>query len=156
LQIKAVARIAEAGAYFFRRLHHQTHLLDADTARLQPLDLAALLSTVERNRTEKALFLGAKEPGACRLVAYRLPEPIVQERRRIATKKAQQKGDTPSNAHRSRLAWTLLITKVPCTIGQPETIGQVSPLRWHIERIFKAWKSSRPVASIKTKTAAPP
>jgi hypothetical protein len=154
-KINAFARIAEAGAYFLSRLNHQTHILDADTERLQPLDLAAFLSTVESNSTEKAIFLGAKEHVACRLVAYRIPEPIVNERRRIAKKKAQKKGYTPSQAHLSLLAWNLFITNVPCTIWKTETIGKGYPLRWQIELIFKSWKSYLHLASIKTKTADP-
>ena len=136
LKIHAFARIAEAGAYFVSRLNPQTHILDADTERLQPLDRAALLNTVESNSIEKAIFLGAKERGACRLVAYRLPEPIVNERRRIAKKKAKKKGYTPSKAHLSLLAWHLFITNVPCTIWKTETIGKGYPLRWQIELIF--------------------
>ena len=92
--------MAEAGAYCLRRLHHQTKLLEAATGCLQPLELAAFLKTVAGNRTETSLCLGAQERGASRLMAYRLPEPIVNERRRIAKKKAKKKGYTPSKVHR--------------------------------------------------------
>ena len=90
--LQAFARIADAGGSFLSRLNHQTTILAADTERLQPLDLVAFLSTVESHSTEKAIFLGAKERVAARLVAYRLPEPIVNTRRRVANKKAKKKG----------------------------------------------------------------
>jgi len=141
-KLKAFARIVEAGAYFLSRLNHQTTIFDADTGGLQPLELAAFLNTVESNRTEKAIFLGAKERVASRLVAYRLPEPIVNARRRIAKKNAKKKGYTPSQAHLALLAWNLFITNVPRTIWKTETVGKVSPLRWQVERICKSWKRS--------------
>jgi hypothetical protein len=140
-KLQAFARIADAGGSFLSRLNHQTTILDADTERLQPLDLVAFLSTVESHSTEKAIFLGAKERVAARLVAYRLPEPIVNARRRVANKKAKKKGYTPSKAHRALLAWNLFITNVPHTIWKTATVGKVYPLRWQIELIFKSWKS---------------
>jgi len=154
-KLKAFARIVEAGAYFLSRLNHQTTIFDADTGGLQPLELAAFLHTVESNRTEKAIFLGAKERVASRLVAYRLPEPIVNARRRIAKKNAKKKGYTPSQAHLALLAWNLFITNVPRTIWKTETVGKVYPIRWQVELIFKSWKSYLHLASIKTKKAAP-
>jgi len=154
-KLKAFARIVEAGAYFFSRLNHQTTIFDADTGGLQPLELAAFLHTVESNRAEKALFLGAKERVASRLVAYRLPEPIVNARRRIAKKNAKKKGYTPSQAHLALLAWNLFITNVPRTIWKTETVGKVYPIRWQVELIFKSWKSYLHLASIKTKKATP-
>jgi Transposase DDE domain len=96
---KAFARIAAAGAYFLRRLNHQANILAAETGCLPPLDLAALLTTVTGNCLEKPIFLGAKELGACRLIASRVPESIVNKRRRLAKKKAKQKGYTPSTSH---------------------------------------------------------
>ena len=154
-KLKAFARIVEAGAYFLSRLNHQTTIFDADTGGLQPLELAAFLHTVESNRTEKAIFLGAKERVASRLVAYRLPEPIVNARRRIAKKNAKKKGYTPSQAHLALLAWNLFITNVPRTIWKTETVEKVYPIRWQVELIFKSWKSYLHLASIKTKKAAP-
>ena len=80
--------MAAAGAYFFSRLKHQTTLLHTESG----------LTPVVGDSTEHAIFLGAKERVACRLVASRLPEGIVNERRRLAKKKAQKKGSTPSKA----------------------------------------------------------
>jgi Transposase DDE domain len=149
-KLHALARMADAGSYFLRRLNHQTTILDADTEPLHPLELVALLSTVQSPSTEKAMCRGAKERVAARLVAYRLPEPIVNVRRRGAHKQAKKKGSTPSQAPLKLFAWTLVITNVPRTLWKTETIGKVYPLRWQSELLFKSWKSYLPLASIKT------
>jgi Transposase DDE domain len=135
-KIKAFARIAEAGAYFLSRLNHQAHILHVETGRLQPLELASFLTTVTGNCIEKPLFLGAKERVACRLVASRVPESIVNERRRVAKKKAKKKGYTPSKSHLELLAWNLFITNVPHTIWKTAAVIKAYPLRWQIELIF--------------------
>jgi hypothetical protein len=114
-KIKAFARIVDAGAYFLSLLNHQTTLLHAEAGRLQPLELAAWLPTVAGPCIETPIFLGAQERVACRLVASRVPEPIVNARRRSAHKKAKKKGYTPSKAHLTLLAWNLFITNVPLT-----------------------------------------
>jgi hypothetical protein len=154
-KIKAFARIAAAGAYFLSRLNHQTTILHSAAGQVQPLALAAWLETVAGDSTEHAIFLGAQERVACRLVAYRVPEPIVNERRRIAKKKAKKRGYTPSTAHLALVAWNLFITNVPHTIWKTATIRQVYPIRWQVELIFKSWKSYLHLASIKTKKADP-
>ena len=135
-KIKAFAHIAAAGAYFLSRLNHQTTLLHTASGHVQPLELASFLQTAAGHSTEHPIFLGAKERVVCRLVAYRVPEPIVNERRRIAKKKAKKKGYTPSKAHLALLAWNLFITNVPPTIWKTETIRQVYPIRWQVELIF--------------------
>jgi hypothetical protein len=130
--------------------------LDADTEPLHPLDLLSFLSTVHSHSTEKALFLGAKERVAACLVAYRLPESIVNARRRGANKKAKKKGYTPSQAHLQLLAWHRLITNVPRTLWKTETVCKVYPLRWQIELLLKSWKRSLHVDAIKTQKEASP
>lgn len=152
-KLQAFARIVEAGAYFLSRLNHQTTILDAATERPQPFELASWLNTVVGNSIEHTIFLGAKAQVASRLIAYRLPEAVVNARRRIAKKKAKKKGYTASKAHLKLLAWNLFITNVPCTIWKTETVGKVYPIRWQVELIFKSWKSYCQLASIHTKKA---
>src|SRR5437870_9122486 len=150
-KIKAFARIAAAGAYFLSRLNHQTTLLHTVSGHVQPLALASWLATVAGDSTEHAIFLGAKERVACRLVAYLMLDYIVNEPRRLAKKKAKKKSYTPSKAHLALLAWNLFITNVPHTIWQTATIRKVYPIRWQVELIFKSWKSYLHLASLKTK-----
>ena len=154
-KVKAFARIATAGAYFLSRLNHQTTLLHTAAGHVQPLALASWLATVVSDSTEHSIFLGSKERVACRLVAYRIPQSIVNERRRLAKKKAKKKGYTPSKTHLALLAWNLFITNVPHTIWQTATIRKVYPIRWQVELIFKSWKSYLHLASIKTKKVNP-
>jgi hypothetical protein len=150
-KIKAFAHIAATGAYFLSRLNHQTHIFDADPSRLQCLDLACLLKTAQGSLMEKQIFMGATELVPSRLIAVRMPEAIVNARRRLAKKNAKKKGYTPSKAHLQLLSWNLFITNVPCTIWKTETVGKAYPLRWQIELIFKSWKSYGHLASINTK-----
>ena len=136
--------MAAAEASLLRRLQHPTTILHAGAGCLPPLELASCLTTVAGNRPEHALFLGATERVASRLLASRVPEPLVKKRRRLAQKKAQNKGSTPSQAHLDVLAWHRLSTKVPTTRWQTATVGKVSPLRWQLALMFTSWKRYLP------------
>jgi hypothetical protein len=151
-KVKALARLATAGAYFCCRLNHQTNIYDTVAGRVDPVQLAAFLLTVAPDLLllEKAIYIGATERVASRLIAVRMPEAVVNTRRRIARKNAKKKGYTPSQAHLTLLAWNLFITNVPSTIWTTATVPNVYPIRWQIELIFKSWKSYLHLADLTT------
>jgi hypothetical protein len=152
-KIQALARLATAGAYFFTRLTHQTNICAPSAGGMQPVELTQMLPAVEGNLIESDLFMGAKELVPSRLVAVRMPESIVNERRRIAKKKAKKKGDIPSKAHLNLFAWNRFISNGPSRLWKTATVVKVYPIRWQIELMFKSWKSYLHVASINTKKA---
>jgi hypothetical protein len=86
------------------------------------VELTPLLQGVEGNRIERAIFIGAQELVPSRLVAVRMPEPLVNERRRVAQKKAKKKGSLPSKAPLNLLAWTLFISNVPSMLWKTTTV----------------------------------
>ena len=149
-KINALATIAAANAYFLCRLNYQTTLLEAVADRLSRVALASRLATVKSPLLEQPILIGAKEQVAARLIAARVPADVVNARRRMARKNVKKRGYTPSHAHVTLLAWNLFITNVPETIWQTATVLTVYPLRWQVELIFKSWKSSLHLASIKT------
>jgi DDE family transposase len=155
-KIQALARLALAGAYFLTRLKHQTTLFAPSAGGMPHVELAQMLPGGEGTLIARDICIGAKELVPSRLVAVRMPEPIVNERRRVAQQKAKKKGEMPSKAQLTLLAWHLCISKVPSTIGKTTTVVKGYPIRWQIERLFKSWKRSRHGASITTKKAATP
>ena len=107
------------------------------------MSLEAYLLTVAPDRLllEKAIFIGATARVASRLIAVRMPEAVVNARRRMAHKNAKKKGSTPSQAHLTLMAWNLFITNVPSTIWTTATVPKVYPMRWQIE-IFQPYYDS--------------
>ena len=151
-KVKALASLATAGAYFCCRLNHQTNIYETVAGCVEPVSLEAYLLTVAPDRLllEKAIFIGATARVASRLIAVRMPEAVVNARRRMAHKNAKKKGYTPSKAHLTLMAWNLFITNVPSTIWTTATVPKVYPMRWQIELIFKSWKSYLHLAALTT------
>jgi DDE family transposase len=151
-KLTAFAAIAAAHAYFLSRLNHQTTLREVIGGRQQALDLARALAQEPRPLLEKAVVLGAYERIPTRLIAIRMPEAIVNERRRQAYVAAKKAGYTPSQTHLTLLAWNLFITNVPTTVWSTQTVGIAYSLRWQVELVFRAWKSGLHLATVTTTT----
>jgi DDE family transposase len=151
-KLTAFARIAAAQAYFLSRLNHQATLEEVVGGRRQPLDLPRSLAHEPRALLEKAVVVGARERVAARLIAVRMPEAIVNDRRRQARAVAKKRGYTPSQAHLTLLAWNFFITNVPATVWPPQTVCVAYSLRWQVELVFKAWKSHLHLATLTTTT----
>jgi DDE family transposase len=92
---------------------------------------------------------------AIRLLASRVPETVVNERRRKARQAARKRGYTPSQAHLTLLAWNLFITNVPHSVWTPATVCRAYSLRWQADLVFKSWKSDLPLATVPTQTQEP-
>jgi hypothetical protein len=151
-KLTAFAAIAAAQAYFLSRLNHQTTLEAVMGGRRQPLDLPRSLAHETRWLLEKTVVVGARECVAARLIAVRMPEDIVNERRRQARAVAKKRGYTPSQAYLTLLAWNLFITNVPGTVWPPQTVCIAYALRWQVELVFKSWKSHLHLATLTTTT----
>jgi Transposase DDE domain len=151
-KLTAFAKIAAAQAYFLSRLNHQTTLREVVGGRLQTLDLSHRLAHEPRSLLEKSVVLGAHDRVPARLIAVRMPDAIVNERRRHAHAVAKKRGYTPTQAHLTLLAWNLFITNVPASVWHPQTVGVAYALRWQVELVFKAWKSGLHLATVTTTT----
>jgi Transposase DDE domain len=151
-KLAAFAKIAAAQAYFLSRFNHQTTLREVVGGRTQLLNLPQGLGHDSRALLEKTVLLGPRDHMAARLIAVRMPEAIVNDRRRRARAAAKKRGYTPSQAHLMLLAWNLFITNVPATVWPPKTVGIVYSLRWQVELVFKAWKSGLHLATLTSTT----
>ena len=96
--------------------------------------------------------MGAYERIPTRLIAVRMPEESVNERRRRAHAAAKKAGYTPSQAYLTLMAWHLFITHGPATVWPPTTVAVAYSLRWQVELVFRAWKSGLHVATLTTTT----
>ena len=101
------------------------------------------------NVIDITVYIGAKEKLPVRLIAYRLPEQVVAEKRRKAIATAKKKGRTLSKESLNYLNFSFFITNVPKEIWKPEVVGTIYRIRWQIELMFKYWKSLLNIHTLK-------
>ncbi len=108
------------------------------------LDLGKYLkktyNEVSNQPIDMIVYLG-KAKRKFRLLAYKVPPEISNERRRKARKTARTKGRTPSEGHLNLCDYVILITNIPSDMISSEVIGTIYRIRWTIELLFKTWKS---------------
>jgi hypothetical protein len=142
--VETFARIAQAGAFFLSRLRLDLHLYDPSTG--QPINLLGQLRRY--GQLDIPVLLGRQKFPA-RLVAIKLPESLVAERRR----KARQNRDArckPNARYLALLGWAIFVTNVSRPVLSARAVATVYGLRWRIETIFKAWKSHFRITEVPT------
>lgn len=84
-----------------------------------------------------------------RLIIYRAPPDVVNERRRAAIATAKKQGRNLREKTLRQMNFTVFITNVSREIWKPEVIGTIYRIRWQIELIFKCWKSNMHIDHLK-------
>ena len=133
--LNVFSQIASEGAFFLSHLRYGINIYDARTG--QQIQRKEVLKD---NIIDRQILLGAKEKLPCRLVAVKLPDHVVAERRRKA-KENRDKRLNPSTEYMESLGWAIFITNISAQVWSPEQILKAYRIRWHIEIIFKGWKS---------------
>jgi len=90
--------------------------------------------------------LGHENRVPARLLAWRVPDHVVQQRRQRLKKKAAKRGRKVTTEQWERCQWTVLVTNVPVTKLTPPEARVLYRARWQIELLFKRWKSLGRVA----------
>ena len=132
-------QIADKEAYFLTRFKAQTGLRNPVTG--EKFDLFTYLKQTTAAEVELYLWVGFDVKLPARLLAVRLPDAVVAERRRKAKSRAKRKGRTLSQRHLAWLAWSIYITNVPASMLSLAQVALIYSLRWQIELLFKLWKS---------------
>ena len=124
--------------YYLSRIQVQTHLFDRYGRQL---DLPKWLAHQHIDEIDMPILLGQHHRIKTRLLAWRLPEMVAQERRRKLLFFAKRKGQKPSKARLALCDWTLLVTNTSKDLLSLKDAQSLARLRWQIELLFKLWKS---------------
>lgn len=134
-------KLSVKGAYFLSRIRTNTVFYEKNDEELSLINLVKLLhgkSIIDLN-----ILLGVSyQPQLeCRLIAIRLPQEVINERRRKAKLKAKAYGKQLSKEETELLAFNIIITNADKDILPAEAVSDLYRARWQIELIFKAFKS---------------
>ncbi len=131
-------KIKKFGAYFLSRYKLNVAIYDIKTS--QQLNLAKLLK--KQPRFDGQVMLSTKCPISVRLVAVPLPAKAVQERIRKAKADKRNEKTNHNKEYYFLLGFAIYITNIDETIWTVEDVCDAYRCRWHIEILFKSWKSN--------------
>ena len=130
--------LRQRGVYWFSRMQAMTAVQTADGQWWQLLDL---LHATPDATVDLAVRLGREDQVAARLLAVRVPQEVVDQRRRRLREEAKAKGQTVSALRLALAAWTVFVTTIPPEqLSVPEAL-MLGRARWQIELLIKLWKS---------------
>jgi hypothetical protein len=135
-------KIDQKGAFFMSRLSPNVDIFLNEEDE-HPIDLVGYINKHYANlhTIDIQVYVGKEEKLPCRLIAYRLPNEIVNERGRKARQVAARKGRSLNKAYLQWLAFAFFITNVTEEIWPAKVIGTIYRIRWQVELTFKHWKS---------------
>ena len=100
----------------------------------------------------KEIYIGVNDKLKSRVIAYRLPQEIANERIRKKRLEYKRRGvNAPSKELLASLKYAIFITNIPKDKVCAKMIGTLYKIRWQIELIFKEFKSLMKIDSISGK-----
>jgi hypothetical protein len=142
LSLESLRQIEAHGAWYLSRFSKGVDGYLEAHAPVEALDLVAYFQKHYPADEVIDLPVSLGQTGvSCRLLAYRLPEKVVEERRRKALEEARKKGRTLTPDYLNWLAFGLYITNVTREMLSAKVVSIVYSLRWQVELMFKNWKS---------------
>ena len=135
-----------SGRFYLTRIPLSTKIFtDATGAEF---DVWAELAASLRFAVDRMIKIG-DEQFVTRLVALRLPKAKAKEREAALRK---EKGRPLTKAEKAQARWNLFMTNISAERASVETLQRLYSWRWQIELVWKAWKSSLDIDSVKTAT----
>src|SRR5258708_17432599 len=130
-------------AYFISRFRCDVTVY-LNREAVDPSDLGRYLDKISKKFPTQivdiTVYLG-KTKQKLRLIAYKVPPEIANERRRKARRVAACHNGGISEGRLKLCDYVILITNIPEEIVQAGMIGTIYRIRWTIELLFKTWKS---------------
>lgn len=133
------AALDQAGCCWLSRYQPGTVLFAADGQRWD--DILDWLTAQGTDRVDAWVTLGVRQRLPARIMALRVPQEVVDQRRRRIREEARRHGRTVSARVLALAAWTIFVTNVADThLSLPEALV-LGRSRWQIELLFRLWKS---------------
>lgn len=142
-------RINKLRAFFLSRLKRQVNVYTLEGKRIEHLPKYLNKHFSNQSVIEFEVLLGQKEQMRVRLVAYRVPESVLNQRMRKQKDVARKHRTAIAKDSKNWCKFTFFITNLPKELYQAETLGILYKLRWEIELVFKSWKSLTSIDLIK-------
>jgi len=136
LVLDTLDKLDKKGVYFISQKSSRIKVYAKETN--DEIDLRKVLR--KKGFFDQEVLVGKKKKIKMRLVINPLPTKQVAERKRKA-KQDRDKRLNHSEEYYELLGYSIFITNIPKSLSCAEEISKLYGLRWHIEIIFKSWKS---------------
>jgi hypothetical protein len=149
-KVDRLRKVEEAEAYFLSRLKFGVNIYILKKQEYTQIDLLKVIGKMKEGEIKNIqVYLGEKEKFPTRLVLEKVPEQVATEKRKKLKTDKQNKRKGISKERLIFCDVNAFVTN--CTQEQlpNNLLRQCYSLRWQIEIMFKAWKSSFKIDKVK-------
>jgi hypothetical protein len=141
---EAFHQIDRKGGFFLSRFNTQVNLWKLVNGEYKELELQETLKNQTSNSVEIDCLI--RESGkdnwlGIRLIAFRAPEEVANQRRKKLKTQAKKKGTVPSQKSLALCGWSIFATNAPAQLLPGQMVRSLYRVRWCLELIFKSWQS---------------
>jgi hypothetical protein len=148
--VTVFAAMVLVGEHFLSRLQFGTSVMRRNG---QSLELLRWLGQQPVKYVDQRILLGKDQQLPCRLIAWRLPRELANQRRsKLRRETLSKRGQEPSAERLAWCDWTILVTSVSTEMLTPPEAVILYRARWQVELLFKRWKSQDLVAMLSGST----
>lgn len=144
--------ISDRKAYFLNRLPtsiNTYYYKKGEWLLINWRDINKKMKKCNLKQMELDVLLSKKYKLKARMVIQPIPEDVYAERIRKATKRAKSQGCQLTAEYKIKARYNIFITNIPVDLLTGTDVVQTYRLRWQIELVFKAWKSTLSVNHVK-------
>lgn len=140
-----LAAVAAGQAFFVSKLNAKALVFESSRSGCPPLQFSALYRWMKKHnvqQVEKQVYIGAAAQLPCRLVASLVPEDVFAQRMHKVNKCNKRRGHATSEDYAHRARFNLIVTNTPSEAIPARVAVDMYRVRWQVELVFKAWKST--------------
>jgi hypothetical protein len=134
--LSVLNQITKIGAYYISRFRHGVTVFEIDGKT--EISLLSLLR--KYGHLDMMVILGKKVQVKARIIAIPVSEQEAARRRRLARNHHDRRRN-PGKEHLALLGWDIFVLNIYDNAIEPKIIAELYQLRFHIEIVFKSWKS---------------
>jgi hypothetical protein len=143
--LEVIEQIRLTQAYFISRIDSTTKVYTQKQGRIKEVNFDALRRLMVKQglgRVELPVLIGKVARIPLRLIIELLPDDVYEKRMRKINKSNKKKNRRTSDEYARRARLNLFVTNVDQNIMAADAISATYKVRWQVELVFKAWKST--------------
>lgn len=144
--------VQQKEAFFLSRLNTSITVYQKKDSEYIEIDFGKLYQTMKSGKQsllDLQVYVGSEDKFPVRLIIELCPEEVFNQKMKGKNAFNKKNGHKTSDNYKNRARFSMYMTNIPSDKIEGEAISKIYKIRWQIELIFKAWKSTFNLAKIK-------
>lgn len=149
LKFEVLEKIDDLKAFFISRYKSKMKVFHTKTE--EQINFIKELKKLDRNKIKRLDFkakIGVNKKIGVRIIALKLTDKQELDRRQKLKRRRRKNMKSISKETKYLMSWNIFITNIEGDLLEAEEVYELYSLRWHIEIIFKNWKSNFKIVEI--------